>query len=108
MAERIADALGLRTLLQAVVGARPQVPVKPDPRLLELAVEELESTGHRIDPSSSWMVGDSRNDILAGRAMGMRTMAVTWGFSPPEQLEEYEPDEIVDSFEEAARLLAAS
>jgi len=40
------------------------------------------------------MVGDTRGDILAGRAAGLRTYAVGWGTHTLEELAEVEPDEL--------------
>lgn len=41
---------------------------KPKPGMLLRAAEE-----HHIDLSASWMIGDSENDILAGKAAGCKT-----------------------------------
>lgn len=41
---------------------------KPKPGMLLRAAKE-----HNIDLSRSWMIGDSRNDILAGKAAGCKT-----------------------------------
>ncbi len=106
MADRIADALELRPHLGAVVGARPRVPVKPEARLLEIALHELGMED--FSPSRIWMVGDSRNDVLAGRRLGLTTIAVTWGFTPRDQVARLGADGIVDSFEELLDLYAQS
>jgi D-glycero-D-manno-heptose 1,7-bisphosphate phosphatase len=45
---------------------------KPKPGLLLQAMKE-----HGIDPKQSWMVGDSKTDIAAGQAAGVRTIRVT-------------------------------
>jgi D-glycero-D-manno-heptose 1,7-bisphosphate phosphatase len=44
---------------------------KPLPKLLCQALEDFE-----IDPKKTFMVGDHRSDILAGRAAGVRTILV--------------------------------
>ncbi len=44
---------------------------KPKPGMLFTAAEEL-----NIDLGSSWIVGDSRNDILAGKSAGCRTALI--------------------------------
>ena len=41
---------------------------KPKPGMLLRAVEDF-----NIDLSKSWMIGDSENDILAGKAAGCKT-----------------------------------
>jgi D-glycero-D-manno-heptose 1,7-bisphosphate phosphatase len=42
---------------------------KPLPLMIEKAMARF-----RIDPSSSWMVGDSQRDMEAGKAAGLRTI----------------------------------
>lgn len=42
-------------------------------------------------------VGDAPYDIRAGRAAGVATVAVTWGFFSPEDLAAEDPDRIVSS-----------
>jgi phosphoglycolate phosphatase len=108
MAERIAEALDLRRYLGAVIGARPKIPVKPDPALLSIAMSELGANGSAaLPPHQTWMVGDSVNDIRAGKALGLSTIAVSWGFTPREQLEGLDADHLVDSFDEIAEILAS-
>ena len=42
---------------------------------------------HAIDPSDAVMVGDTKGDIDAGRANGVYTVGVTWGYGSREELE---------------------
>jgi len=44
----------------------------------------------------SWIVGDSEVDILAGKALGLTTVAVLSGIRDSKRLKEFEPDFIVD------------
>lgn len=44
---------------------------KPKPGLLLRAAGEL-----NIEPGNSWMIGDGKNDVLAGRAAGCRTALI--------------------------------
>lgn len=74
-------------LFKAVRGARRFVPLKPDPRS---TLAMLRSLG--ADPGNSFFIGDSDVDVLTGRAAGMRTIAVTWGYRPTSELEALSPD----------------
>lgn len=47
---------------------------KPKPGMLLRAAED-----HHIDLSESWMIGDSENDILAGKAAGCKTAFIGTG-----------------------------
>ena len=40
-----------------------------------------------IDPSDAVMVGDTKGDVEAGRANGVYTVGVTWGYGAREELE---------------------
>ncbi|NLA81516.1 MAG: HAD hydrolase-like protein [Clostridiaceae bacterium] len=71
-------------------GSLPGVPLKPDPAS---TLEQLARLG--ADPATSFFIGDSDIDILTGRAAGMRTMAVSWGFQPLQKLEALSPDYLV-------------
>ena len=53
---------------------------KPD--LLAHLLKEMS-----IAPSCATMVGDTKGDIDAGRANGMRTIGVTWGYGSREELQ---------------------
>jgi phosphoglycolate phosphatase len=56
-AEALLQQLGLRQRFQSVVGQRPDLRPKPHPDALLAACAEL-----GVQPSQTWMVGDSRND----------------------------------------------
>lgn len=51
------------------------------------------------------MVGDAPSDILAGQAVGARTIGVTWGYSPRASLVDAKPDVLVDRVEDLLREL---
>ena len=64
-----------------VRGAREEVPLKPDPTsALEIVAEIGQSAGGSV------MVGDTPVDMKTGRNAGMRTVGVTWGFRPADEL----------------------
>jgi len=52
------------------------------------------------------MVGDSEKDIIAGKAAGMITCAVTYGMRSEESLIKQQPDYIFSSFSELTSHLA--
>ncbi len=60
----------------------------PKPRVLAYAL-----SNRGIDPSDAVMVGDTHLDIEAGKANGMHTIGVAWGYGAREELKE--ADEIV-------------
>ena len=66
-------ALGLRSMPLICDGADVEH-AKPAPDLLLKAADLLE-----VEPTEAWYVGDSRWDMVAARAAGMRAIAVTTG-----------------------------
>lgn len=77
----IVDRLMSRWSLAAVLGQRPDLPLKPDPAA---ALELCSRLGLR--PSEVLLVGDSPNDIETARRAGMRGVGVTWGFRSEKEL----------------------
>ncbi len=78
-------------------------PYKPDPAVLERV---LDATGHSA--AESTMIGDLPSDILAGKALGMRTVGVTYGGTATERLTEVGADVVVSAVTELARVLQAT
>lgn len=57
-------------------------PGKPNPYLVEQAMKAVGAEQHE-----SLMIGDATFDILMGRAAGVHTLGVSWGFGEPQELE---------------------
>ena len=51
------------------------------------------------------MVGDSKNDILAGQNAGLLSIALTYGYNYGEPVSLLNPDYIIDQFNELLVLL---
>lgn len=83
-----------------VEGQQPGVPCKPD-STRALAICRLLDRA----PGQALFIGDSDNDIRAGRGAGMLTVGVTWGFRDRAVLEAQEPDWLIDQPTELLRLL---
>lgn len=87
---------------EAIFGQRPDVPLKPDPAVVE---EILTLTG--IDREEVLYVGDSGVDMLTAHAAGVRSIGVSWGFRSRQELEESRADCIVDCAEEILQIAQA-
>ena len=73
-----------------VQGAREGIPLKPDPEAALAAARELEI------PAERWAyVGDTNTDMHTGKAAGMFTVGVTWGFRDEPELREAGADAII-------------
>ena len=55
---------------------------------------------YRISRENTYYVGDTSGDIREGKAAGVRTIAVTWGWHSPETLAAAQPDFLIDDPEE--------
>lgn len=87
---------------EVVLGQRPDVPLKPDPAVVE---EILTLTG--VTREETLYVGDSGVDMATAHAAGVRSVGVSWGFRQREELVEAQAEKIVDHAEEILSLLDA-
>jgi phosphoglycolate phosphatase len=94
----IVDALGLGEFFVSVYGGNSFATKKPDPLGAKTILKETATR-----PEQAMMVGDSSNDVLTGRAAGMWTCGVTYGFAP-QTFSEAPPDLTVDTPQELAQV----
>ncbi|MBN2449011.1 MAG: HAD hydrolase-like protein [Lentisphaeria bacterium] len=74
-ARRILDGLGLASFFAYVIGGDSLPALKPDPLPLLHLLAETDAALER-----SWIVGDNRTDLEAGRRAGMRRCYCRYGF----------------------------
>lgn len=77
---------------QSVLGQRPRTPLKPNPQILR---DTMQITSYAAD--KILYVGDSAIDIETGKAAGIDTVGVTWGFRSREELEQAGAKYIIDT-----------
>jgi phosphoglycolate phosphatase len=87
----ILDGLGIGERFRLVWGPDDAGARKPDPSGLLRLVDHLAFT-----PGETCLVGDSAVDVAAGRAAGVFTVGVTYGFNPA-GLSTMPPDVFVDT-----------
>ena len=98
MSRSILGGLGIADHFARIYGG-DDVPKKPDPAGLLRLLAEL-----GVPPRETLMVGDSANDIRTGRAAGVRTVGVSYGFDP-EGVKAEQPDALVADLRELSGLL---
>lgn len=101
--ELLLRRLEVAGLLNAVVAGDDGLPRKPAGDMFAAACERMGSP-----PERTLVLGDSENDVAAARAAGCPVWCVPYGYNegrPPESLR---CDRLVDSIDEAARLLVAA
>ncbi|MER7071840.1 HAD-IA family hydrolase [Terrabacter sp. NPDC000476] len=102
-AQQAMDILGLSEHVEVLVAMEDTDKHKPDPTPLLLALERMGRSG-----TGAVYVGDAVVDVLAGKAAGMDTVAVTWGAGEPDALHGVRPSVVVSTADELrAALLGA-
>ena len=99
-AETLLRRLQLRAFFRHVKGWVPGLQLKPAPDSVVAALTALHCA-----PQQALMVGDTAADVLAGKAAGLKTCAVTYGFGALEDLRRCAPDYVIDTFGDLAAVL---
>jgi len=102
-AEIVLRRLALSPFFQHIQGGTPDLSLKPAPDTVLAALAALHCA-----PSHAMMVGDTPADIVAGKAAGATTCAVTYGFGTREALLACAPDYMIDAFSELVPLVRTS
>lgn len=76
------------------------IPYKPDPFIVQKILTE-----QRWDKNQTMIVGDTASDILAGKRARVKTCGVTYGALSRREIEELQPDHIIDRFSELLTLV---
>ncbi|WP_321882185.1 phosphoglycolate phosphatase [Paraburkholderia bannensis] len=93
---------GLARYFEVVLGGDSLPKKKPDPLPMLTACERL-----GVQPQAAVAIGDSENDAIAGRAAGMATLTVPYGYNHGQPVQKIESDGIVATLLEGAKAIAA-
>ena len=102
---QIVRGLGLMPYFAEVVGPEAVPRPKPEPDVLHFLIERV---GRGCPPGRTAMVGDTDNDMSAGRAAGVRTVFVTWGYMSESEIAPGSIDIVVSSPKELVAVLTES
>ena len=83
-----------------ILGARPGVPVKPDPQAAIEIADQL-----ALSPAEILYLGDTATDMRTARAAGMMAIGVAWGFRTVEELQQSGAQQIIHQPTELLQLL---
>ena len=97
--EPLLQELGIRNYFRLVIGADAGLPLKPAP---DAFLRIMEETG--VSRDLAVVVGDGTTDIAAGKAAGITTCAVTYGFRSEAELRAAGPDHVLHSLPELKNL----
>ncbi|HTR10347.1 MAG TPA: phosphoglycolate phosphatase [Paraburkholderia sp.] len=93
---------GLAHYFEVVIGGDSLPKKKPDPLPMLTACERL-----GVKPEATVAIGDSENDAIAGRAAGMATLTVPYGYNHGQPVQKIQSDGIVATLLDAAKALVA-
>ncbi len=96
----VLDKLQVRSYFDSVIGRTPGMLMKPHPDQIIGCFRDM-----RIKPRDGVMIGDSHNDVLAGKAAGSRTIAIPVYFTKMEAMKAAKPDLIITSMVELPNAL---
>ncbi len=99
-AEKVLDYLDILEFFASRIGPDDVSNPKPHPEALLKAASDL-----GVKPTEMAYVGDTRFDVEAAQAAGMRSLALTHGYAPREELDALRPDALFDSLKELERYL---
>jgi len=74
--EKLIEQMNLHKFFSVIVGARDNIPLKPLPDMVLLAMQEFKSTDTLF-----FMVGDTSNDIDAANAANIKSIAIKGGYT---------------------------
>jgi HAD superfamily hydrolase (TIGR01509 family) len=94
------NRLNLKPLFDAVLTRDDCEEMKPAPAPILKVLEELE-----VPPEAAILVGDGVMDIMAARAAGIRSVAVTTGPFPLERILKAQPDYLLGSVNDLPALV---
>lgn len=89
------EVTGLKKFFDVVVGLDDVTNAKPHTEPLEKALAQL-----GVSKEGAMMIGDSKYDILAGKNLGIPTVAVGWTIQGEEHVRSFEPDYVISNMRE--------
>lgn len=105
---RILEKFGVGKYFDVVVGSNPDGTGSDKKHIISQVIESLKKdhdlTEEMIQDGQVVMIGDRRYDIEGGKACGLQTIGVLYGYGSREEFEAAGADNIVESPEEILKL----
>lgn len=98
LSRRILEGLGLGNFFDMIIGSDSTPEKKPSPLPIVKVLAEFD-----VKPEEAIIVGDSNLDIEAGRAAGLKTVSVTYGYRPYEMIKD--ADFVIDRIEDLVEII---
>ena len=91
----------LHRYIELVVGPESVARRKPDPEAVELIL-----AAWRVGSERTLLIGDTADDILAGRAAGTLTVGALYGHGAEREIRAARPDQAIRSLRELPGLIS--
>ncbi len=98
LTEKILEDFKIEKYFDFVLGSGPSLKLKPEIEMLDFSLKKLE-----CKPENSIMVGDSYNDIIPAKKLGMKSIFVTYGYG--EMDDSINADFVINTFSEIIKIL---
>lgn len=100
---RILEKFGLSQYFEEIAGISMDSIRSPKAEVIKDVLARLGVS----DTQDVYMTGDRRQDIIAGKKCGLKTVVVRYGFAEPGELEDCGADHIVETVEELEKFFLA-
>ena len=97
----IIEAFNVESFFSLFIGGDSLKEKKPSPLPLYHVCKTL-----NVDVNGCIMVGDSKNDIVAANAAGMRSVGLTYGYNYGEDIRAHNPNWVFDDFSGIASIIS--
>jgi HAD superfamily hydrolase (TIGR01509 family) len=102
VARMVLDKLEVASYFDSVVGRTKGLLMKPHPDQVLKCFREM-----CVEPSAGVMIGDSHNDVLAGKAAGAKAIGIPVYFTRMDAMNAAKPDALIKSMSELPETLLA-
>lgn len=100
-ANKILEHFGIAKYFYFVAGAAMDETRTQKDEVIEYALKECNIT----DTADAVMIGDRKYDILGGKAFGLKTIGLLYGFGSEEEIDAASPDFVAGTVEELEKIL---
>jgi phosphoglycolate phosphatase len=101
LTEGLIRKLGVHGYFGLVIGPESVAHRKPDPEAVELILKHW-----RVGPERTLLIGDTADDILAGKAAGTVTVGALYGYGAERDIRGARPDLVIRSIRELPGLIS--
>ncbi len=102
-ANRIIDHFELRPFFLSIYGAELDGTRAGKAQLLRHLLDN-----EALQSSDTLMIGDREHDVVGARAVGVRTIAVLWGYGSREEIVAADPDWLIEHPHDLLRVLGST